>query len=362
MKNFMAVVCGLTALAACGGTSVWDVSVADFQALPGEKGDTARIQRAVAAAGADGVVWFPRGDYRLDAMLVVSNGASLLLHKSARLSPLHEMPFLLTYWAQVRSPAERLDHSLFIRGGVFDGAGLAGCVNLLGVRHFTFADSLFRDGRGVGLQVGDATLKNANGYELIANNLYFINRRADLAGNVALLTYVGDSHFTDIIAIDWTVGIRTYGGNRFTRCHTWGGLVRDASGVQTMLQDSIAFDVVGQAESVFDDCYADTAQTGFAIHAAARLLGCSYLNDYKSFKMDNVAVIRHYRGDLTVSDGRFRNDVRTPHAVFYVREEGLRGQDIRRLKWRDNCVYGFSDEGLADLRKTLATPSVPVDR
>ena len=56
----------------------------DFPRLGGETGDSLRIMRAVNAAGKGGVVWFPRGEYDIDSMLVVTNSSSLLLHKSAR--------------------------------------------------------------------------------------------------------------------------------------------------------------------------------------------------------------------------------------------------------------------------------------
>ena len=72
-----------TAPGACGP---WDASVGDFPRRPGENGDSARIMRAVAAAGKGGVVWFPRGEYEIDEMLVVSNKTSLLLHKSSNTS------------------------------------------------------------------------------------------------------------------------------------------------------------------------------------------------------------------------------------------------------------------------------------
>ena len=75
----------LGAVMAFGGSDVYDVSVGDFPRQAGETGDSARILRAVTAAGKGGVVWFPRGDYAIDRMLVVTNKTSLLLHKSANL-------------------------------------------------------------------------------------------------------------------------------------------------------------------------------------------------------------------------------------------------------------------------------------
>ena len=87
-----------TAPGACGP---WDASVGDFPRRPGENGDSARIMRAVAAAGKGGVVWFPRGEYEIDEMLVVDNSCSLLLHKSAHLKAVREMPFVLKYFGRM---------------------------------------------------------------------------------------------------------------------------------------------------------------------------------------------------------------------------------------------------------------------
>ena len=62
MKAKMRTLCGtilaaVTALQAVAGAGSADVSVADFPRLPGETGDSARIMRAVEAAGKGGVAW-----------------------------------------------------------------------------------------------------------------------------------------------------------------------------------------------------------------------------------------------------------------------------------------------------------------
>ena len=235
----MKVLCG-TILAAVAAFKVVyaidcaDVSVADFPRLAGESGDSSRIMRAIEKAGGGGVVWFPRGEYEIDSMLVITNGVSLLFHKSAHLKAVCEMPFVFQYYAHLVEGGNAsgfVDHNLFIRGGDIDGAGLAGCAQIMGVRHFTLADTTFRNGKGVGLQFGDPELPRnvAGGYEIVANNLYFICNIPGLAGNIAFLTYIGDSHFTDIVIVDYTTGIRDMTwSNRFTRCHVWGGIVKKA--------------------------------------------------------------------------------------------------------------------------------------
>jgi len=61
-------------------------------------------------------------------------------------------------------------------------------------------------------------------------NLFVVGGKIDgngqascLAGNTAAYLCGGDSHYTDCIVVDYTVGFRNAGGsNRFTRCHVWG--------------------------------------------------------------------------------------------------------------------------------------------
>jgi len=335
------------------GEGVWDANVADFPRLAGEQGDSARIMRAVEKAGKGGVVWFPRGEYEIDSMLVVSNSASLLLHKSAHLKAVRKMPFVLKYFGRLMEAGNAdssgiVDHNLFIKGGDIDGMGLAGCAHVMGLRHFTMADTTFRNGRGVGLQFGDPKLPRAieGGYEIVANNLYFICNLPGLAGNVGLVTYIGDSHFTDIVVVDYTTGIRDMKwSNRYTRCHVWGGIVKKAgTDKPEMLENSVAFDLCGD-DAVLADCYADTAMTGFWVRKDARIFNCGYFNNWR-FKMDNPTVFRHDGGSLIVTGGRFSKN--SPNATLYHR-----GENAKRLIWRDNQLFNFTLGEMKELEDEL---------
>ena len=347
------VLAAVAAFQAVAGIDCADVSVADFPRLAGETGDSARIMRAVEAAGKGGVVWFPRGEYEIDTMLVVSNSASLLLHKSAHLKAVREMPFVLKYFGRLMEAGNAdssgiVDHNLFIKGGDIDGAGLAGCAHVMGLRHFTMADSTFRNGKCVGLQFGDPKLPRAieGGYEIVANNLYFICNKPGLAGNVGLLTCIGDSHFTDIVVVDYTTGIRDMKwSNRYTRCHIWGGIVKKAgTDKPEMLENSVAFDLRGD-DAVLTDCYADTAMTGFWVRKDARIFNCGYFNNWR-FKMDNPTVFRHDGGALLVTGGRFTKS--SPHSTLY-----RRGEKAKRLIWRDNQLFNFKSDEMKELEDEL---------
>ncbi len=362
VKAIFVAVCMLFASSASAGqdpgtnpgrfTGPWDADVSNFPRREGEKGDSARIMRAVNAAGQGGVVWIPRGEYAVDEMLVISNQVSILMHKSACLKAASDMPFVVKYFGREMEDGGhdgvQVDHGLFIRGGVVDGNGRAGCANVMGVRHFSLSDTTYRNGSKVGLQLGDATLPNgvASGYEVMANNLYFICTMPGLAGNIGLLTYIGDSHFTDIVVVDYTVGIcdRRW-SNRFTRCHVWGGPVRNPrTKLPEYLPNSIAFDLYGY-DAVLDNCYADTAMTGFNVCSMTRLVNCAYHNNWR-FRMDNPVVIDHRSGLLLVTGCRF--DKASPNAAPY-----RRGTEAGELIWRDNTLECFKPEDMRELKEVI---------
>ena len=349
MKKLFCALAGALTLAVGAVTGPWDADVADFPRQAGETGDSARILRAVEAAGKGGVVWFPKGEYAIDAMLVVSNQCSLWLHKSAHLKAVREMPFVLRFFGRMMDKSDPYsDHNLFIRGGDFDGNGLASCVNVLGVRHFTIADGTFRNGKKVGLQFGDPSLPRSieGGYEIVANNLYFVCKMPGLAGNVGFLTYIGDSHFTDMVVVDYTVGIRDLKwSNRYTRCHVWGGPVKKAgTNEPEYLANSIAFDLCGD-DCLLEDCYADTAMIGYRVRKDARIFNCAYFNNWV-FRMDNPEVFAHEGGSLIVTGGRFSKN--SPHATLY-----RRGEKAGRLIWRDNQPLNFTTEEMKGLNEEL---------
>ena len=338
--------------------ALYDASVADFPRLDGEAGDSARIMRAVAAAGARGVVLFPRGRYEIDEMLVIDNGASLLMHKSARLVALREMPYVVKYLGGLHEPGCTWadERGEFISGGEIDGRGLANCMNVMGVKHITLSGTNFRNGKGIGLKLGDCDVprETSGGYEVIASNLYFHSDMPGLGVNTAIVNLLSDSHFTDIVMVNYTYGIRTWGGcNRFTRCHFWGWKERV---INSMAYDNWGFD------TIFAECYADTAETGFWIRGDATMANCTYGN-HSECPMDNPVSIRHESGSLIVYGGRIFKQRQEEPLIPYER-----GEKAGKLIWRDNVIQGksgsttdFSDEEMAALRTALAEdgPSGP---
>jgi len=326
------------------GQGAYDVTLEDYPRLAGEESDDLRLQRAVDACER-GVLYIPKGVYRIRKMIEVKNCCSLMMHKSAVLKAVAEMPFVLFYDAESSYPdivekdghivpsedPDAEDWNLFVTGGVIDGAGLASCMCLNSFKHFTMRDTSFRNGKKYGLRIEEAG--SSWTYELVAQNLYLKCTMSGLAGNAGISSNGGDSHFIDCIVVDYTKGFELLGGgsNRLTRCHVWGGPVPPpAEGeLPEMLKDSVNY-VLSSYDVILTDCYADTGKTGYLVTENARLIGCSYFNNY-TYLMDDVTVIDHRAGSLLVTNGLFRKT--SPKATLYMGNK-------ENLTWRDNVLDG----------------------
>ena len=306
-------------------------TLADFHAKSGEVDDTARMQRAVDATPS-GVLRIPGGLYRISSTIMVTNRCSLELHKMAVLRAVKEMDYVVCLNPKkagklTKGAFRRDDYNLFVMGGKIDGDGLASCLYIEDFKHFTMSNITFLNGKEVGLRVH-------GGYELMANNLYFKCVKSGLAGNCALYTTGGDSHYTDCVVVDYTIGFRIRGGsNRLTRCHVWGGSLPPVKPGEPceMLKDSINFWVDRASSVIFRDCYADTGKTGYLIDGwDTRMLGCSYFNN-KWFKLDGITIVRHKFGRLLVADGGFVKN--TPNVKVY--------EGIGSVCWSNMMYSGF---------------------
>lgn len=341
----MGVVAAMTVLAGCAacdcgrGTAVpagCDASADEFARRPGETDDSARLQRLVEAVSPYGVAYVPAGVYELASPLAITNRASLMMHKSAVLRAVKPMDYVLkvdnaVQWghrpgnrAEGRGvlPGDRVeDYNFFVVGGMLDGNGLASCMNLENYHHFNLRDVTFLNGLKFGLRLDDT----GHGYELIADNCYFKTVIHGCKGNVAVCLTGSDSHFVDCVVVDYTTGFRICGGaNRLTRCHVWGGPVRE------MLDDSVNYDIDGEA-NILRDCYADTGKTGFLVAGRAhRFNGCDYFaNDV--FKLNDITIVRQNGGDVLFSECKFSKNA---SSVKVYEGEG-------RITWRDMFYTGF---------------------
>ena len=331
---------------------MYDITLADYPRFAGESSDDPRLRRALEAC-AGGVLYVPAGVYEVAEMITIDNCASLLLHKSAVLKAVREMPYVVKYDAAASYPGltekdwriypagdpDSEDWNLFIKGGVFDGAGLASCLCLNSFKHFTLRDASFRNGKLYGIKVEDTGSMWT--YELVAQNLYLKCTMSGLAGNAGISSNGGDSHYIDCIIVDYTKGFELLdgGSNRLTRCHVWGGPIkpRKEGELPEMLIDSVNF-WIDSGDAVLTDCYADTGKIGYLVKKSARLFGCSYYNNY-SYGMDDITVIKHLDGDLLVSGGMFRKTC--PSATLYEGDKSKltwNNDNILDGDWDDSCV------------------------
>ncbi len=323
---------------------IYDVTLSDYPRLQGEKSDDKRIMRAVAACER-GVLYIPKGVYEIANMLEITNCCSLLLHKSAVLKAVCEMDFVLKYDAAASYPDlqecdghlvpsgdyDAEDWNLYIIGGYIDGSGLASCLCLNSFKHFTMRDMSLRNGKKYGLRIEDAGSMWT--YELVAQNLYLKCTMPGLSGNAGISSNGGDSHFIDCVVVDYTTGFDMLGGgsNRLTRCHVWGGPIppKAEGELPEMLIDSVNFNIQSY-DTILTDCYADTGMVGYRIGQPARLIGCSYFNNY-TYQMDDVTVLEHTGGELLITGCMFRKT--SPNATLYK-------GDHQNVIWRDNLLLG----------------------
>lgn len=303
-----------------------DHSLDEFPRLAGEVDDTARFQRAVNATPA-GVLMVPRGEYRISSPIRALNRCSFDLNKNAILRAVKPMACVLLIDGRRGSGVRPHDYNVFLRGGVVDGDGLASCVNVKGFAHYTLRDCTFLNGREYGLRVD-------GGYEMIAENVYCKCVKPGLAGNAGIVVNGGDSHYTDCIVVDYTIGFNLLkgGSNRLTRCHVWGGPIPPPrpGELPEMLKGSINFKI-DCSSAILRDCYADTGEIGYLVNGwDTRLLGCSYFNN-KHFKLDRITIIKHTRGRLLVADGGFVKT--TPNYTVY--------DGCGEVEWRNMMYSGF---------------------
>ncbi|HRR34452.1 MAG TPA: hypothetical protein P5026_10155 [Kiritimatiellia bacterium] len=303
-----------------------DHSLDAFPRYANETDDSGRFRRAIAATPS-GVLSVPRGVYRIASPVRIANGCSLQMNKNAKLVAVQEMEYVLEIDG---AGLVTHDYNRFLEGGCIDGAGLASCMRLARFSHFTLRDATFLNGRAYGLRMD-------GGYELIANNLYFKCVIPGLAGNSGVYVNGGDSHYTDCVVVDYTIGFNVVkgGSNRLTRCHVWGGPLPPAKPGEPreMLKDSINFRIAASS-TILRDCYADTGKIGFEVGGwDTRLLGCSYFNN-KRFGLDGITIIKHLRGRLLVTDGGFVKN--TPNVTVY--------EGCGEVEWANMMYSGFGPQ------------------
>ena len=305
-----------------------DHTLCEFPAQAGETDDAPRIQRAIQATP-NGVLTIPRGTYRIATPIVINNNCSLEMNKNTILKAVAPMETVVSI---VKNNQRANDYGIFTRGGIIDGNGMASCLRLEGFAHYTLSEITLLNGKQYGLRVD-------GGYEIVCNNVYAKCIMPGLAGNTGFLICGGDSHYTDCIVVDYTIGfdLQRGGSNRLTRCHVWGGTVppQKPGEFPEMLKNSVNFRIgVAGSGNILRDCYAVTGLVGYEIYGAeTRLLGCTYFSNTK-FKLDNITVIKHTGGRLLVSEGAFFKSAK--HMKVY--------DGCGSVEWRDMFYWGWKPD------------------
>ena len=335
MKNAFLIVAGLLVSVApvCAAT---DHSLTDFPRLAGETDDTPRFQRAVDACYGGGLLTVPSGDYEFASTLYVTNLCSVRMSPASIIRAVKPMKWMVEIdctWEYQRKKAPNDVYSrnfnLSWSGGILDGCGLASCLALDNYAHFILERATFNNGRiyGVGIET------RGRGYELIARDLYFHTSMPGLEGNTAFYTYGGDSHFIDIVSVNYTIGMHLAGrgSNRMSRCHVWGTSTRPIVKGKTpeTLKESVCFKI-DATDTVMRDCYADTGNIGFWMNGWEERMECC---SYAGLKLLNDSiVIRQNRGSIW-ANGFYARKI-SPESVLYVCAQ----PNDSRIRWDDDCL------------------------
>ncbi len=231
-------------------------NLTEYPRLPGESGDSARLQRAIDAHP-HSVILIPGGLYALERPVSITNYCSLWLAKEAVLRAVAPMEYLVDWNGGMSNLFD--DYGMFIKGGTFDGAAMSGGVRLRNIHHFTMGESWFKDCT-VGLFVGDKD--DYKDYELRASNLYLRNT-VGIPDSVGVCIPSHADHYLDsIIVVDYQTGFYLNCGSTYlSKCHSWvTDLIPDMS-------KTIAFDLAGGGYNTFTDCYVDTSHIGIRLRA-----------------------------------------------------------------------------------------------
>ena len=332
MKKYVLAV---VIFAASASWAVSDRSVADFPRFAGETDDAPRFQRAVDACRGGGLLAVPSGDYEFASTLYVTNLCSVKLAPAAVIRAVKPMKWMVEIdctweYNKKKAPPDvyARNFNLTWTGGILDGCGIASCLALDNYAHFILEKATFNNGRvyGVGVET------RGRGYELMARDLYFHTSIPGIEGNTGLYCYGGDSHFIDIVSVNYTMGIHLAGrgSNRMSRCHVWGTSTRSiVQGVEPeTLRESVCFKI-DATDTVLRDCYADTGKIGFWMNGwEERMEGCTYAG----LKLLNSSVvIRQNRGSIWANSFYARRI--SPKTVLYAFV-----QDDSRIHWANDCI------------------------
>jgi len=305
------------------------VSIEKYPRLPGEVDDSPRILRAIEENPLRTIL-LPEDVYEIVSPIIITNQASIEMEPMAKLVCVKEMDFVVEWIGEGKRPSRNCHFT----GGEIDAMGLASCFRVHKYTHFTMANITMKNGKKYGICAGP---EYPGGVELFCNNVYFSTTLPGLQGNIGIYTNHTDGHFTDVVIVDYSIGVYDDRScsNRYTRVHVWVGAMQ-VDGVPQYLKGSINYVIKGgkdATEVVFTQCYADTGEIGFDIYTTTRLYACAYYNNWDWLKFDNVLAIRNNTtAPVQIYDGCWTKT--SPHMKFY---EGTPGEQV---DFRDNIFRG----------------------
>lgn len=199
--------------------------------------------------GCDSVtkITFPYGKYLLNSSVVLNKQITMVMDNDSELIANNNMECIIKI-------DNNMDKIFTISGGVLNGNGKAnvglGINKCLGC---SFRDLIIEDTLVSGINTG---VNDTAGASNLFENIYLRNNILS-ANAIGIDNVSNDNNFSNITMVDYPIGIKTNGGNKFYNVHPW-------INTYTVYLNSTCFVINGQANN-FTDCTCDTYYNGFDI-------------------------------------------------------------------------------------------------
>lgn len=310
-------------------------------------------------------LYFPPGTYYVSAPITFTTNVSLKLHKDATIKTLGTIDYMFNFTtATVPSSLSQLAKDQSITGGVIDGDNKVNKIlKLNNYWHFSLKDLRVRNA----IQIGITTFtEGVNPAELVIDNLYLQNiNSTNYSNNTGLQLNSTDNHIHNLFVVDFSTGVEINASANFVnKAHVW---ISDPN----RLPYTTGFKVNTNGVGYFNNCFADTMQTGFYNNQEMFLDTCVYSNNTQfTFTTAPNAIFldagytRIHASNCTFNGQKSVSQVVTPNVVNIT--SGLLGEGFSNSVYLNgiantpqdqikNGVFSFTPTIVGDV--VLGTPT-----
>jgi hypothetical protein len=210
--------------------------------------------------------YLEEGEYLLNSPIIVNSEVSFILNDNALIKANQTMLNMLSYNGGGNAKRK------IIKGGCWNGDGKAtSCIEIQTSSNVTLENMQIMNPITYGLKV------NA-GYELICNNILFVNTlTTNIEGNTAIMLNTFDAVLNDITITNYTIGVEVKKtANYFNNVHIWGNQVaRIGNAFNVGLIDRAGY-------NFYNNVYFDTCRVSVSVYGTSHFTNCmfAYADNY----------------------------------------------------------------------------------